>query len=207
MLAANCRTKAFAPKKLLFPEGAESSEMYVVVAGRVEIFRSDPNGNEVPIAERGPGEVIGEMALLDGEPRSASVRAIDSCSTIILTRDAFLHCLSISQELTLEIMATLARRLRESDAQRSIVLPVRIRIVQLLLRQMQTECGDEIPPRYVLRRPLSRTEIARQVRCTRETASREMSSMQRDGLVRVDGRLVTLLRVRKLFEEVQASID
>ena len=205
LLAANCRTKAFAPKKLIFAEGTESDDMYVIVSGRVEVFRSNDEGEEVPIAERGAGEVIGEMAMLDCESRSASVRALESCSTVVLQREAFLHCLKSSQDLTLEILATLVRRLRESDAERATTLPVRERIVGLLLKQGKTECSGEIPSRYVLRRPLSRTEIARLVRCTRETASREMSMLQREGIVRVEGRIISLIRVKRLFEIFQSA--
>lgn len=97
---------------VLFREGEEGSEMLLIVEGEVGVY-ADPADAE-PIARLGKGEVVGEMALLDAAPRSATVKAKTDLQTLVLERDAFLTILVQRSEVVLVLLRSLTRRLRDT---------------------------------------------------------------------------------------------
>jgi hypothetical protein len=97
---------------VLFWENEEGSEMVLIVEGEVGVY-SDPTDTE-PIAKLGKGEVVGEMALLDAAPRSATVKAETDLQTLVIEQDAFLSILVQRSEVVLALLRSLTRRLRDT---------------------------------------------------------------------------------------------
>src|SRR5882672_9552536 len=81
------RTKSLEADQIVFAEGDEADGLYVVLEGKVRIYRKGHDGNEVEFATQEAGEFFGEMALLDGKPRSATVSCKEPCTFFILGRD------------------------------------------------------------------------------------------------------------------------
>jgi CRP/FNR family cyclic AMP-dependent transcriptional regulator len=113
-LAVRSTWREVAPDEPIFHEGEKGSELYIVMSGEVLIFKGDETEKHV-LAVRGPGAILGEMALLDGNPRAASVMAKTSGVLLRLHRDDLLTIMKGKPEIALEIIRVLCQRLRESD--------------------------------------------------------------------------------------------
>ncbi len=100
---------------IVFRENDDAHNLYVVVSGRVKVFRG-ANGRETRLAEIGPRECFGEMALLDDEPRSATVETLEPCRFLKIRGDEFRDLVLDRPGISLEIMRLLSRRLRQASS-------------------------------------------------------------------------------------------
>jgi transcriptional regulator with PAS, ATPase and Fis domain len=108
--------RSFAPGSVLIEEGTAGDEVFVLLAGRVAVRASLSEREDRAIGTRGPGELVGEMALLDDLPRSASVTAEGEVRALRVPRAAFLGAVAAHGAAGLDLVRTLSLRLRESDA-------------------------------------------------------------------------------------------
>lgn len=114
LLGMSRRTE-FAQDALLFAEGDDGDSMYVIISGSVEVFRKPPGAEPVQLNVAGPGETIGEMALIEHQPRTASVRALAPTTTLELSRGTLSSRLQIEAALCRNIARMLAQRLRRNN--------------------------------------------------------------------------------------------
>jgi signal transduction histidine kinase len=114
-IASAGSTRALEAGSIVFREGEPANELFVIHMGRVRVFKQDADGSEVDIARPAAGEVFGEMALLDGGSRSASVITLEPCTVFTLDRSAFLDALRRSPELLSQVTTALTSRIRESS--------------------------------------------------------------------------------------------
>lgn len=116
-LARSAKVRGFAPGELLVKEGEDATTFYVLCEGQAEVVKRLGEGGEQVIGHLGEGDFFGEMALLDGFPRVASVRAVSDCECLVLARWDFLALVRSSPEVALGILPVLSRRLRECEEQ------------------------------------------------------------------------------------------
>lgn len=110
------RRRRFRVEEELMREGEPSDVMYLILSGRVRVTRSHQALAEpLPMAILGPGEVVGEMGLLEKAPRSATVRAMEDLISIELDADAVTRCILEHPDLSLALLGVLSRRLRTTD--------------------------------------------------------------------------------------------
>jgi CRP/FNR family cyclic AMP-dependent transcriptional regulator len=102
-------------KQVLFRAGDVGDAMYLIERGKVRICVHAKDGNEVTLAELGRGDFFGEMALLDGERRSADAVVVKDAKLALLSRDHFLSFMRSSPDVALEMLTALANRLRHTD--------------------------------------------------------------------------------------------
>lgn len=182
-----CARRRFKRHEALIREGEPGETMYVVLRGRLEISREDRNHETVHLATRGPGDALGEMTLLDGGTRSATATASEAGEALALSREALFHLLRQSPELALEMLAGLSRRLREADDARTERPNLRVRLLEFLDSHAQTMASGQ---RAVI--GFTGTEIARRIRASRESVSRELTKLQQEGAIAKRGRAVLL---------------
>ncbi len=113
-LATKLRHITLAPGETLFQVGDQGDALYIIDQGWVKITRQDKKGNELVLNQCGPGESIGEMSMLDNEPRSAGVVAISQAEVLELKRDAFLQLLNQSVDVATVLIRSMSSRLRFS---------------------------------------------------------------------------------------------
>jgi CRP/FNR family transcriptional regulator, cyclic AMP receptor protein len=97
---------------LLFERGDDGDSMVEIIAGKIRIFTTDSEGNDLTLVVRGAGEVVGELTLLDRQPRSASAIATEDTRVLVLHRDNFLEFLKERPSVGLQLMLTLSGRIR-----------------------------------------------------------------------------------------------
>jgi len=113
-LVGKVRDRILVKNEVLFNKGDEGDSLFIINSGRVKIVTRDSQENEVILNQVGAGEVIGEMALLDNETRSAGVVALEETSIMELDRDDFMEILSGQPELALAVIYSLIERLRHN---------------------------------------------------------------------------------------------
>lgn len=114
-IATFCVDRAYAPGDVLCREGTHGIGLFFIVEGRVEVFGATRGGKEKRLALLGPGEVVGELMILDNVPRSASVRAITDVACYLMPEWDFRRLLRGQPEIAVRMLPTLAARLREMD--------------------------------------------------------------------------------------------
>jgi CRP-like cAMP-binding protein len=116
VLAQKVRKRILGKGEILFNKGDEGNSLFAILSGWVKIVTQDELGNDVILNQVGAGEIIGEMALLDHEPRSAGVVALEKTSTLELSREDFMEILKGQPDLALSVIRNLSARLRHNTS-------------------------------------------------------------------------------------------
>ena len=114
-IAGICTERKFAAGEYLMKQGESGIGLFIILSGRVRIEKTDASGKEVEIAENGPGDIMGEMAVFDGSPRSASVKAVAETSCLVLASWEFNSFLKAHPEAALELLPIVVKRFRETN--------------------------------------------------------------------------------------------
>ena len=169
---------------IVIVEGDPTDSLYIIISGRLKVMMSDAEGKEVILAMLGPGEFFGEMGLIDDNPRSASVIAIEPCELLAVTKRAFRKCLVENANLAMAVLRVLVRRLREADRKIGslAMLDVYGRVARLLLDMSENVNGQKM-----VTRRLSKQDIAKMVGASREMVTKVMKDLQASGYIEVQG--------------------
>jgi len=174
---------------LVVQEGDPGEHFFLLRKGRAKVYHGNPDGREVILALLGPGDFLGEMALIDDEPCSASVMTLEESEFVSIGKNEFQKLLASSQDMTVKLLKVLSKRLREADQQiKSLALnDVRAR-VQQVLRSLATPEGGEL----VIPARLTHKDIAAMVGASREVVTRAFRSLEESGVVQAKGRRITV---------------
>jgi CRP/FNR family cyclic AMP-dependent transcriptional regulator len=178
-LTARGMPRTFERGHALFHEGQLPDRVVLLRSGRVKVTSTTPNGREVVLAFRGPGELIGELAAIDDEPRSATIVAVDPVEALTIAPREFLAFLEEHPSASLALVRVLSRRLRDADAKRiefaalNTLGRVAQRLLELCDRFGQPD-GDAI--RIAL--PLSQEELAGWAGSSLESVGRALQTMR-----------------------------
>ncbi|MBI1188403.1 MAG: cyclic nucleotide-binding domain-containing protein [Alphaproteobacteria bacterium] len=198
-LAATGAVQALEPRARLFSKGDEGDAMYVVLEGEVEVRISSEGGRDVRIAALGAGSVIGEMAALDGGPRSADVDAVRRTRLLRIPRDSVVEAMRAEPDTLIDLVAELSRRLRDTDAalEDAALLDLGGRLARLLLR----EAGDGAVV------SLTQVEMARRIGASREKVNRKLHEWCDEGIIalgRSGVRIVRRAALEGVIEDLRA---
>jgi CRP/FNR family cyclic AMP-dependent transcriptional regulator len=203
-LVAQCQLRRYKAGQVLFHQGDPGHALYLVQSGQVKITRLAADGQETILCIAGPGACVGEMALLDEQPRSATVEALGPVEALLLPREAFLALLEQRPAVARAVMRELARMIRHTSEQVQDLIrldvPGRIAKVLLILAEQHGQRGPEgirIPL------PFSREEFAKLVGAARTTVSTELCAFQERGLLTVDREGITLHQLAPLRKRIE----
>jgi CRP-like cAMP-binding protein len=193
-LTARARTRRWPAGASLFLEGEQSSTVVVIASGRVKVFSLTEEGEEVVLAVRGPGAVLGELSAIDGRPRSASVAALEPVVALVMTVDAFHDFLDTHAAAAVALLHLVVDRLRDSDLKRTEFAaydaPARVaqRILELAERFGEPEAnGTRITV------ALSQDELAGWVGASREAVAKALRTLREHGQLTTGRRTMTVL--------------
>jgi CRP/FNR family cyclic AMP-dependent transcriptional regulator len=180
----------FEPRDVLLRQGDTTQHVHVVLAGCVKIVRSESDGSRAILTLRAAGDVVGDLAAVDLQPRSATVTALTTTITRLLTGAQFRRLLTRSDFATAFATYTVSR-LRSSDAQRTAlaVLPVRERLARALI-QLDRE-SRRAGGRGAIR--LSQAELAELIGASRNAVVAELTALRKAGVVRTGRRDVSVV--------------
>lgn len=179
--------RRYPANSILINEGDTSDSLYIVLNGRLRVYASSESGREVVLAEHGPGEYLGELAL-DGDKRSVSVKTLEATTCCVVPGVQLRRFLAENPEFALHMMEKLIRMVRRLTEQvKSLALQdVYGRIARVLM-----ELSDEAGAERVVRLKLTQQDIAARVGSSREMVNRVMKELTAGGYVSLrDGKLV-----------------
>jgi len=192
-LFARARTQRYAANESIFLMGAPGDSMVAVLSGTIRISVPSPDGKEIVLAILGPGEICGEIALLDGKERTADAKAATPCSVVVLERRDVLAFFAQYPDAWTKLIDVLCERLRTADQQMAefALSPVPVRLAKALLR-LATVDARAANGQPIERVHLTQRELGNVIGATRESVNKYLRAWQRKGCVRIADRLIVI---------------
>lgn len=192
----------YARGTLLFVEGEETNGTYIVVSGLIKVVKLHKEGREKTLAILGQGDILGEMTLFEITARSASAETMEETTVLFILNDDFRELLLDIPSLALQVIGVLAGRLRQADQhiQELIFFNARGRIICNLLH-LAAEHGIEQKGQIKIPLRLTHAELANLVGVSRETATKVLDELQKDGLIKIKNRQLWLLNTEELYQQ------
>ncbi|HEU18973.1 MAG TPA: Crp/Fnr family transcriptional regulator [Deltaproteobacteria bacterium] len=200
-LAASLRRRSLKKGEVLFRKGDEGSTLYIVRSGSVRIVLPSSTGEEVTPAILSEKDFFGEMALLDGMPRSADAVAMEPSELYALNREDFLSFLKNNEQAIKSIFSFLSMRLRKTDDLLEDVCFLTIstrlarRLVDLAENYGRTDENDHT---LHIDLRLTQKDLASMVGVTRESINKELRVLREKNLVSTKGNMIQILNLERL---------
>lgn len=189
--------REFQKNELIFSEGDEASGFYMVVSGRVKIFKLSPEGKEKILHIFGPGEPFGEVAVFAGRSFPANAEAISACRLLFFPKKDFAALIQRQPSIAMTILAVLSERLRHFTVQIENLslkeVPGRLASYLLVLAREQKRSK-------AVTLPISKGQLASLLGTIPETLSRIFAKMQHQELIEVKGRQIRITDLEGLEE-------
>jgi CRP/FNR family cyclic AMP-dependent transcriptional regulator len=192
-LRARGIVRRFARGAALFHELQPPDRVLILIKGCVKLSCLGNEGKEVVLAIRGPGDLLGELSAIDGDPRSATATALEPVEALALTGDDFRSFLEANPGASLSIMSMLSRRLRDADRKRvefaaqDSMTRVAARVVELAER-----FGDEATRGLQIDLPISQEELAGWTGCSRDSVVKALQAMRNLGWIETQRRRIVV---------------
>jgi len=196
------REKNYPKGSVILFEDDPGDSLFIVREGRVKVVLVGEDGREVILGVLGVGEHFGELSLIDDQPRSAHVIAMEDASLLVLRRDDFRRRVEANTQIAWALLSELSRRLRRADNKIGglVLLDVPGRIARLLLDLAEEAGADR------LEKPLTHQTIAQMIGASRETVSRAMREFQDANWLRVERRCIVLADRAALERRAQVRV-
>jgi CRP-like cAMP-binding protein len=182
----------------VFHEGDHSDACYLVRSGDLRVTREHPDGRAIALATLGPGDLFGELAMLDGEARSASVETLTDSELLALPAADVRRLLADHPGISVKLIAALVRRLRETNERvaRQSFQTVPSRVAGVLTQLIAEESASA--GRHGITIRMTQADLAQLAGTSRESVSRFLATLERAGVVRVGRGRVTVVEPRRL---------
>ena len=189
-LAARGDVRSYRKGTILVHEGDPGETVFIVLNGRVKIYSADSNDKEITFGVFGAGEYFGEMAL-DGGPRSADVKTLETTVCSVVTRGVLLAFIAQQPEFAMVLLSKVIQRLRRATraASNLAFIDVYGRLTRCLLELAQPQADGS---HKILER-ITHQEIASRVGCSREMVSRILKDLESGGYIRLVERRIVLV--------------
>jgi CRP-like cAMP-binding protein len=196
--------RRFRRGQVVFQKGDTGSFMMAVLSGRVRISAVNADGKEITLNVINPGEVLGEIALLDGQPRSADATATEDTLLLVVERRYFLPFLNNNQTLTSRLLAVLCEKLRSTSLalEQIALFDLETRLARLILK-LAADYGRPGADGTRIEMKLSQRDISNLVAASRESVNKQLAIWRDSGVLSIeDGRII----VRR-SEDLQALVE
>jgi CRP-like cAMP-binding protein len=198
-LAATTTLANYPANAVIFQKGDPGSSMMAVIRGRVKICAHSADGRELVLNILGKDGLFGEIALLDGESRTADAVALEETDLLVLERAKFIPILIEHPDMALRLLSLVCKRLRQTNEylEDTLFLEAPSRLARALLRLVPM-FGKKGPGGVLLDVKLSQQQMANLVGLSRESVNKQLREWQREGLITLEKGLVTLHDQRSL---------
>ena len=196
VLVARAHLRKFDAGETIFLMDSTGESMMAILEGNVRISVPSPEGKEIVLAILHPGEVFGEIALLDGKGRTADARAMTRCNIAVLDRRDVVSFFERQPNAWPKLVEVLCDRLRRTDQHLAemALLEIPLRLAKTLLRLLAEDTGGE-------RIALSQRELGNIVGASRESVNKCLNEWQRRGIVTIEDNFITIAN-RKVLEQM-----
>jgi CRP/FNR family transcriptional regulator, cyclic AMP receptor protein len=205
-LGARADERRFKRGELLFSEGEQCSGLFLVASGKIRIFKLSPGGREQVLAVEGPGSSFAELPIFDGGKYPASASALEDSELLFISRKDFQNYCLEHPEVALKVLAVVGSRLRRlvGIIEELSFTTVRQRLISALLRLAQ-ESGSATKKGIRIELTKSHQDLAAELGTVRELVSRNLSRLEAEGFLDVDGRTIIVKDLTALKREQTTS--
>lgn len=202
-IASFVTEKSYKKNQVIFHQGDHGNVLFILKSGLAKISLMDKSGKEAILKMIYENEFFGEMSLLDGFFRSATVTATEDSKALLIYREDFLHFIKKHHTIVLEMLVALSRRLRKTDGKIASLtfFDSYGKVARVLLDFMEIH-GNGNRGKISFSLPCSRQEMADMVGISRETVTRILNEFQVRGCLKMDGRKIIILDEAVLRREV-----
>jgi CRP/FNR family transcriptional regulator, cyclic AMP receptor protein len=202
-LSSVARKRTFKSGEVIFHRDDPGQVLYVIKEGKVKICLISPDGQEISLVVFGEGEYFGEMALLDGLPRSADAIALERVECYTLQRSDFHKAIMRNPKIAIQVMEGLCQRIRKTDQQVEdlIFLDVYGRVAKKLLELADTH-GSKVDDGVRIEVRLTQQELASMVGASRESVNKVLGYFTDKQFISTDKHRITLLRASDLKRRI-----
>lgn len=192
--------------EMVFGEGEACSGLYVVESGHVRIFKSAPSGREQVLSIDGPASSIAEIPVFDGGNYPASGAAVDDVTLLFVSKQDFQALCLAHPQVPLKVLRTVGARLRRlvGIVEELSFTTVRRRLATYLLRLAQ-KSGKRTDEGVEVTLPITNQDLAAHIGTVRELVSRNLSRLQAEGMLKIDGRNILIYNLKNLETESLAT--
>lgn len=190
----------------VFYQTDTSTDMYIILEGKVKVTLLSEEGDELVLTDLNQGDFFGEMSLIDGNPRSASVIAEEDSTFAVLERNRFLDAIKEDPEIAIDLLKSLVQRLRNAtEREESLAfLAVHQRLVKLFIKLIKDE-GKKTKNGFYLIKRRTHKEIAERIGASRESISKVIKRLASGNLISEKGDLFLLSP--DMFEDIDEFTD
>jgi len=209
-IAAVCQVRSHVGREVVVTQGEPAQALFAIKRGRLKVVSYGPDGRDTVLGIMAEGEVFGEVALIDGGTRSATVTAIEPCELLVIEREQFLALLGESPTISIKLMVVLAKRLRRfsQGSEDAAFLDVPSRLARSLL-DLASRFGErrERSSDICISLKLSQQELGDLIGATRESINKHLNDWTRQGFLRLQaGRMIiadidSVRRIARLAED------
>lgn len=181
--------KSFKKNAIVINQDDESYSLYVILSGSVKVYISGEDGREAVLNHQSAGDYFGDLALIDKQPRVASVMTTEASRFMIISREDFLLCLSKNPEIAINLIKPMTSRMRmlAKNVSSLALLDVYGRVARVLLEQAETQEDGEM-----ITEKITQQEIADMVGASRAMVSRILKDLKAGGYISVDKKRISI---------------
>lgn len=193
--------KIYKKNDVILMEDEVGTALFVIVSGKVKVARTSTDGREVILTILSESDFFGEMAILDGQTRSATVVAIEDSELFLIQRNDFINLLKEYPEVAISLLQELTKRLRSADAKiKALSLKDAEGKVATVLLQLADDVGRIKHGKVEIEKLPLQQDLANMAGTSRETISRTIHSFAKKGLVELDGNKLRITDYEKFKE-------
>jgi CRP-like cAMP-binding protein len=200
---ARCRRLQVRKREEVIQQGACGDEMFIVQQGRLKMTAVSPQGKEIAFGILEAGDTFGEMAMLDGEHRSATITALEPCALLSLSRASFKALIAEQPEIAIRLMVILSHRLRHTSRlyENSVFMEVPGRLAQFLIQFSGADDGGNGTPSLEI--SLSQYELGTLVNASRESVNKLLKDWEEQGWIELGRNRIRILDREGLLAQVR----
>jgi len=197
-IAAMCHTHHLVTGEILFQKGDRGDALFGIRRGQIRIETGSPDGGRLTMNVLGAGDLFGEIAVLDGQPRTADALAAEPSELFVVRRNDFLTYLESEPQVTVKLIELLCQRIRwASDRfEESILLPLQVRLARRLCA-LAADFGSEVC--------ISQEQLGIYVGAARESVNRQLQQWRRQGILELHRGRILLLNANRLRAEARQA--
>jgi CRP/FNR family cyclic AMP-dependent transcriptional regulator len=198
-LASHTEWRTLRAKQMVVVQGSLGDEMFAILHGRLKVIRSSAEGKEATIGILEAGDMFGEIAMLDGGPRTASVETLEHCELLVLKRASVMQHIEQHPKVMRQMLSALCQRLRYVDdfLQDALFLNLPQRLGKML-KQLAKQYGNADENGTTIDLKLTQQELANMVGASRESVNKQMSVWAEHGWVEMEQGYIRLLQAGQL---------
>lgn len=190
LLEQHAAVRRYRKQTVVMEKGDEANALYIILSGEVKVFASDSNGKEITLNQLGPGEYVGELAIIDGAARAASVVTLKDSSFLVVQKAAFQTLLAAQPDVAFRLLVHMVGRVRTLTKE----------IENLALRDVYGRVADTLTARASMENDrlitdaMTQKDIANLTGASREMVSRIFKDLKAGGYIALEGKRVVILR-------------